>query len=162
MPILKSNVPFLHQQPQQQLQQHEPQQLAEAFCFLEELQSISVLWLSNSYTAALCACEGLVQFHDHLLLWAPETTPPLDPGSDYLISMWPQKAYLGTLLTKLLLSALPCPAINISSTLSGSRTGSIQPGGFDGTPDRGIGEQASLWVPQFNDSSTPHITSFSF
>ena len=103
-----------------------------------------------------------MQLHGHLLLWDPETTSPLDVGSEYFISRWPQKAYLGTFLTKLPLLALPCPAINISSTLSGSLTGPIQPGGFDGTPGRGIGEQALIGVPQFHDSSAPYITSFTF
>ncbi len=86
LPILRFNGPFLHQQPQQQLQQHQPQPLVETFCFREELQSINVLLFSISYIAALRVCEGLVQLHGHLLLWAPETTPPLDFGSEYFIS----------------------------------------------------------------------------
>ena len=50
-------------------------------------------------------------------------------GTDYIISMWPQEAYLGTLLTKSLLSALSCPAIDLPSPFSGSRTVSFQPWG---------------------------------
>ena len=159
LPIRKINGPLMQQHPQQQLQLQQ-QQLAEAFGFLAELQSSSVIPFSIAYTAATSACEGLVQFYDNLPLWTPEDTPPLGSGSDHIISMWPPGAYLGTLLTRSLISALSCPAIDLSSTLSGFRISLIQPWGVDGTQDRGIDEQALFWVPQISDSSTPHTTSF--
>ena len=76
--------------------------------------------------------------------------------------MYPHKACVGTLLAKLFPSARSYPDMDKSSTPSGTRTGLVRLGEFDGTPNSGISKRVSFWDPQIHDSSAPPITPFTF